>query len=179
MGRAATATAAAEEDYVPSHPAAALLAHCLQKASQVGAVAGVVLVTAAAARGRLRGTPLAPERGARLMAASFAAGTGGLGAACAAKIATIDEDGCAERAYRIHYNEGQQRTDRLANAGGLLLGGVVAVALPAATLQVQGINALAGFAAGTAAGVAAHVATRARGEDAASQAPTAPPAAAK
>ena len=162
---AASATAA-EADFVPGpHAASLLMAHCLQKSAQVGAVLGVAACGVAAARGRARGAAITAERAVNLLATSLAGGTVALGAASAAKIASLDEEGIADRVYRLHYSAGQNRTDRLANAGGLLAAGAAALVLPAATLRVQAINGLGGFAAGTAAGIAAHLATPPRNKE--------------
>ncbi len=155
-----TPAATPAADFVPGpHAASLLMAHCLQKSSQVGSVLGVAACGVAAARGHARGAALTVERAATLLATSLAGGTVALGAASAAKIATLDEEGIADRVYRLHYHAGQNRTDRLANAGGLLAAGVAALLLPAVSGRVQTVNGLAGYAAGTAAGIAAHLAS--------------------
>lgn len=71
------------------------------------------------------------------------------------KYVNMDDEGLYDRVYRLHYNEGQQRTDKFAAAFGLL-GALAAAAVvrPAAAVSVLG-----GAAVGMAAGVAAHVAT--------------------
>jgi hypothetical protein len=151
---------AEEPDYVPGpHAAAKLMLHCLQKSAQVGSVAAAPVILIAALRGRARATPLTMQRALRLAAGSLGTGTVALGAANAVKIASLDADGIADRVYRLHYSSGQQRTDRLANAAGLVASSVAAMALPSPTLRVMGINALGGFAAGTALGVFGHVVT--------------------
>ena len=154
---AAPVPSARDADYVPGDNAAAvLLAHCVQKSAQVGAVLGCVAAAAGAARARLKGVPLPPGRAPQLLAGGFALGTAALSAGCAYKISTLDKDGIDDRVYRLHYHAGQARTDRFANAGGFLGAAALLAAAPAPSLA---LNAAAGFAAGTAAGVAAHVAS--------------------
>jgi hypothetical protein len=133
--------------------------HCLQKSVQVGAVAAAPVVLIGALRGRARATPMTVQRALCLAAGSLGAGTAALGAASAAKIATLDSEGIADRVYRLHYSAGQERVDRLANSAALVAASVAAMALPAPTLRIMGMNALGGFAAGTALGVFGHVAT--------------------
>jgi hypothetical protein len=159
--KASTAAAAPPAvDYVPGpYAAVTLLFHCLQKSAQVGAVVGLGAVALAALRGRARGAPLTAERGVRLLVTSLGGGTAVLGAASAARIATLDADGVADRVYRLHHHAGQERTDRLANAAGLMTASVAAMALPAATVRLMAWNMAAGFAVGTAGGVAGHVGT--------------------
>lgn len=86
-------------------------------------------------------------------AASTALGVG--------RMASIEDRaaGAADRAYRLHYNAGQRRTDLFAHAGGLLGGSAAAAFLPASAAVVVG-----GAAAGTAAGVLAHLVTMPRSE---------------
>jgi len=162
MARGAAAPAPAPaalpaKDYVPGDDAAALLlAHCVQKSAQVGGVLGCVVAAAASARARLAGAPLPPGRGTRLLAGGFALGTAALSVASAAKIASLDAEGVADRVYRLHYHAGQARTDRFANAAGFIGAALALSAFPGPSLPLA---AVAGYAAGTAAGVAVHVAS--------------------
>lgn len=70
------------------------------------------------------------------------------------KCSTLDKDGVDDRVYRLHYNEGQNRVDNFAAAGGLL-GGVAAFGI-----QTRNPYAIAGaVAAGSFAGILCHVGT--------------------
>lgn len=63
-------------------------------------------------------------------------------------------DGMQDRAYRLHYNKGQRRTDLFAEIGGAA-GGIAAMSFVGRSASVV----LGGAALGTAAGVLVHVAT--------------------
>lgn len=80
-------------------------------------------------------------------------GAGGLGLA---KIygEPLTSDGIEDRVYRLHYNQGQNRTDTFSRFGAL--GGAAAAA---ARYGVSGNVLISGAAAGTSLAIAAHVAT--------------------
>eukprot|EP01137_Pigoraptor_chileana_P000723 Opistho-2@37345 len=133
-----------------------LLEHIAIKGFQAGAVLAVPLVPLALKIRRRPVTLAAVTAGA----AGFALiGTAASAAAGLAKMRTMDTDGVTDRVYRLHYNDGQVRTDRFARAGA----GIGAAVLTAAT--VAGFSAslpvalLGGAAIGSAVGIAAHVAT--------------------
>jgi hypothetical protein len=77
---------------------------------------------------------------------------------CTARLASIANDdfkgGVEDRAYRLHYNKGQNRVDRFSHIGTALGGTAALLFLPASAVAV-----VAGGAAGSAAGVVAHVVT--------------------
>ncbi|KAG2483971.1 hypothetical protein HYH03_017216 [Edaphochlamys debaryana] len=73
----------------------------------------------------------------------------------AVKFSSIDEEGFEDRAYRLFYNKGQNRTDGFA-----AIGAAVGFAAAAVLARQSGLGALGGAAVGTAVGVAAHVATQ-------------------
>eukprot|EP00877_Chromochloris_zofingiensis_P012775 jgi/Chrzof1/7751/Cz02g35130.t1 len=108
----------AEDNFDPSQSAALrLYSHILQKGFQAGSIIGVgivapilayrqgsldlALLTRAAGRGALWGT----------------AATAVLGAL---KISQTDQEGLEDRVYRLHYNEGQNRTDLFAQVGAVV-----------------------------------------------------------
>lgn len=82
----------------------------------------------------------------------FQIGTAALSALSAAKIATLDHDGAAERTFRLYHNKMQNRTDAFSTAGAVT-GALVAAA--------AGSSIPAGAAMGVAFGVVAHVVTKA------------------
>lgn len=77
-------------------------------------------------------------------------GTAIFSAASAAKIATLDHDGAAERTFRLYYADSQTRTDKFSVAGALS-GGLAAAA--------AGSNIQAGMALGVVAGIMTHLST--------------------
>ncbi|KAJ8908025.1 hypothetical protein NDN08_008122 [Rhodosorus marinus] len=87
-----------------------------------------------------------------------------LGAMGYYKVMSIKEDeGVEDRVYRLHYNEGQNRVDKLAGSGAVI--GAVSSGLGLAS-SAGLLNALLGGAAyGTAVGIVAHVATYSVPED--------------
>ncbi|CAL8462866.1 g2400 [Coccomyxa elongata] len=91
------------------------------------------------------------------MAVSALAGTALAGAAGAAKVygTNVSDEGIEDRVYRLHYNAGQNRTDKFAAISGLV--GAVATAGLLDTRNPRLL--LGGAAAGAAMGVLAHVAT--------------------
>jgi hypothetical protein len=136
--------------------------HVLEKGFQAGSVIGVALVVPAVAwrRGRSAGT-LAGAGPALLKALGTSAlvGTGVAGALGVAMIASIPSDeraaGLQDRAYRLHWNRAQNRTDLFSEVG-MALGGTAALFVSPAAAVVVG-----GAAAGSAVGVLLHTATRA------------------
>lgn len=138
-----------------------LMLHVTEKGFQAGAVLGIAIVLPIVAYRRSR--KVGSLAGAspdllRTLGKSALWGAGittvmGLG-----KIASMpsDEraDGLQDRAYRLHYNTGQNRTDLFSQVG-MAVGGTAAMWLVSPAAMVV----LGGAAAGSAAGVAAHVLT--------------------
>ncbi|KAL4431256.1 hypothetical protein ABPG75_006512 [Micractinium tetrahymenae] len=134
--------------------------HVLQKGIQAGGVVGLgAVVPIVAYRQHKKGLGMQealPTLAASVgkttlitLALSIALGVG--------RLASIEDlkAGVEDRAYRLHYNQGQTRADLFAQVG-IVAGSAAAVAfLPATAAVVVG-----SAAAGAAAGVLAHVATR-------------------
>lgn len=70
------------------------------------------------------------------------------------KCSSIDKEGVDDRVYRLHYNDGQNRVDKFAAAGGVL-GGVLSLG----TLTHNPYIIAGGVAAGSFAGILCHVGT--------------------
>jgi len=172
---------AEDSDFDPKpHATATLLFHILQKASQVGALTGIPVLAALALSGKVTGVPLSAHSALGALATTVTVrtvtfdgckhscalslsahsrccaqvGTATLTAMGANKVRMLELEGIEERVYRLHFNEGQRRADRFANAGGFL-GAAGAVALEGRSARAT----LGGFAAGTATGVLLHVAS--------------------
>ncbi|KAL4419247.1 hypothetical protein ABPG77_001185 [Micractinium sp. CCAP 211/92] len=134
--------------------------HVVQKGIQAGGVVGLgAVVPAVAYRQHKKGVGWQESLPALAtavckttlvtLALSVALGVG--------RLASIEDlkAGLEDRAYRLHYNQGQNRADLFAQVG-IAAGGAAAVAfLPATAAVVMG-----SAAAGAAAGVLVHVATR-------------------
>jgi Protein of unknown function (DUF1757) len=145
---------------------ARLMHHIIEKGFQAGSLIGAAVVVPLAARkyskahaGSLAGAgPLLM----RAMASSALWGTaissliGGARVVQLSNSLTPEEfsDGMQDRAYRLHYNRGQQRVDLFSEAG-MAVGGTAALVLVSPAAAVV----LGGAAAGAAAGVLAHIAT--------------------
>jgi hypothetical protein len=137
--------------------------HVLEKGFQAGSVVGVAAVVPFVAW-RLRRTSGFSQGGSaegllRALGKSAVWGTGITALLGAARIATTEDlaGGLQDRAYRLHYNKGQRRTDLFSEIG-MALGGTAAMFVSPAAAVVLG-----GAAAGSALGVLAHVATSPRG----------------
>lgn len=148
-----------DDDYVPTAREAPLIlmSHCIKKSAQVASVGGVALAAARAARGR--GPPALVT-----LANCFYAGTAMLSAGCALKIGTLDAEGVQDRAYRLHWNAGQNRADRFAFLYGAPPGATLGALLGSGGVGL-GTAAVGGAAAGIAVGLAAHVATSKKEKD--------------
>lgn len=72
----------------------------------------------------------------------------------------LDKDGIEDRVYRLHYNEGQNRTDMFSGASGTLGGIIAAAAFHQTPWAIAG-----GFAAGTCAGILGHCLTSSKKDE--------------
>jgi hypothetical protein len=140
--------------------------HILEKGFQGGSIIGAVIVLPLVARrysklhsGSLVGSgPLLM----RAMAASALWGTALSSLVGAARVVQLGStlsptefaDGMQDRAYRLHYNRGQQRVDFFSEAG-MAVGGTAALVLVSPAAAVV----LGGSAVGAAVGVIVHTAT--------------------
>ncbi|GFR51058.1 hypothetical protein Agub_g13380 [Astrephomene gubernaculifera] len=154
-----TPTCKASDEYVaPASPAAYVMWHIVKKGFQAGSVIGVAAVLPAMVLWKKVRDPTALMRALGTSAVTGAAATGALGAL---KFTTIDQAGFEDRAYRLHYNKGQNRTDCFSFAGAFVGLAAAAVLLPrgvaGTTAGLYGMALVGGSAAGCALGVAAHV----------------------
>ncbi|PSC76629.1 hypothetical protein C2E20_0194 [Micractinium conductrix] len=154
----------AADEFDPSQSSLAcnygrVMSHVLQKGFQAGGVVGLGAVAPVVAflehrKGRTaeESLPVVAQALCRTALTTLAV-SAALGVA---RLASVDDlkDGLEDRAYRLHYNQGQNRANLFANLG-IAAGGTAAiVCLPASACMVVG-----GAAAGAAAGIFAHVAT--------------------
>ncbi|KAK9812326.1 hypothetical protein WJX73_002631 [Symbiochloris irregularis] len=139
-----------------------LTQHCLEKGFQAGSVVGTVALVPYAAFRHFRTAPgqsaavgTVVQKTYRVLAKSSLWGIAAGAVLEAGMIFAkgIDTEGMEDRAYKLHYNNSQNRTDLFARDGAL----VGAIVGSAAGLNWK--NALGGAALGTAAGVFAHVAS--------------------
>uniref|UniRef100_A0A7S0WV59 Uncharacterized protein n=1 Tax=Chlamydomonas leiostraca TaxID=1034604 RepID=A0A7S0WV59_9CHLO len=136
-----------------------LLAHILEKGFQAGGVLAIPIAPALAyfkANGVF--TPEVLTRFAGYTAASLIGATGVM---AGAKFTQIDRDGFEDRVYRLHYNAGQNRTDRLSEGGAVLGLAATAYLLRSSGAPIKPLNLLGGAAIGAAAGVGLHLLTKA------------------
>lgn len=150
------------DDYKPKYVELQLIGHVAQKGFQAGSLLGL-----------FAGVPIEAVRKGGLSAVSAQLVTstvgygalGGIGLSLlmyAGKRLTIDHEGVADRAYRLHFNASQQRVDSFTAVGSSV--GLAA----AAYILHQGqsgkhppaIGLVGGAAVGAALGVLAHVLTR-------------------
>lgn len=80
------------------------------------------------------------------------------------KMSGLEPEGIEDRAYRLHYNQGQNRVDRFCQVGAVLGAGTALVmsqikAGPAVMQTLTWRTVLGSAAVGTALGVLSHVAT--------------------
>lgn len=151
----------AEDSWAPKYPAVHLFSHVLQKGFQAGSVIGVVAVVPAVLLLKRGATEVPPLlRAANTLGYSAAAGTALSGAMCTAKFVNMDREGLEDRVYRLHYNEGQNRTDAFCAAGSTLGAAAAALLLARHGVPLSGLNVTGGAALGAALGVFAHVLTR-------------------
>ncbi|KXZ44118.1 hypothetical protein GPECTOR_73g639 [Gonium pectorale] len=150
--------AKADDEYVsPSSPAGYLMWHIIKKGWQAGSVVGVAAVLPTMYLIRKVRDPTALLRALGYSAAIGTAATGTLGVL---KCTQIDQEGFEDRAYRLHYNQGQNRTDAFSAAGAAVGLAAAALLLPRGAPPLSYAMAAAGVSAvGTALGVAAHVAS--------------------
>eukprot|EP00884_Botryococcus_braunii_P015791 jgi/Botrbrau1/2896/Bobra.0036s0038.1 len=152
----------ATDDYDPSKTALRdLFRHILEKGFQMGGVLGLgVVVPIVAYRSRkAHGALINSELTPAVLAALAKSGIGFTtlaGALGAARVfgAGIPEEGIEDRAYRLHFNQGQNRTDKFSRIGAAF--GAAAAAFLASPTPT---NILGGAVAGAGVGVLAHVAT--------------------
>lgn len=153
---------ASEADFDPSRDSlllnmARLFRHTASKGVQAGGVVGLAAVAPALAFRDIRKTGTTSS--AKILAAvgRTAAVTLGVSIAMTVVRMAMYEDlkpALEDRAYRLHYNEGQNRCDLFASAGAAV-GGAAAIAAMGPVAWIM----LGGVAAGAGCGVLAHVAT--------------------
>lgn len=154
------------EDDRPRYPEALLMGHIAQKGYQAGSIIGLlgVVPVMALRRGGLSALSL------ELVTAGAAYGAlGGLTLLTVAglgKRSTIDTEGVEDRAYRLQYNQGQNRVDKLCAVGSTVGLAAAAYLLRQAGQGPAALNLFGGAALGCAAGVVAHVLISARAEGA-------------
>ncbi|KAF6265351.1 hypothetical protein COO60DRAFT_1041021 [Scenedesmus sp. NREL 46B-D3] len=78
-------------------------------------------------------------------------------------VSNIDQDGLEDRAYRLHYNQGQNRTDVFAQAGAVA-GLAAGAALLRGAANASALHYLGCSSAGAASGILLHVLTRPKEE---------------
>jgi hypothetical protein len=137
---------------------ARLFRHVGEKGFQFGSVLGVFLVAPIVwYRGRSTGGTSASSL-LRSVGISTLGGMAFATALGASRVASIPKeeraDGLQDRAYRLHYNKGQNRTDLFARVGMTLGGAAAMLYVSNAALVVLG-----GAGIGAAAGIMAHAAT--------------------
>mmetsp|Transcript_3904 Transcript_3904/g.11061 ORF Transcript_3904/g.11061 Transcript_3904/m.11061 type:complete len:157 (+) Transcript_3904:281-751(+) len=138
-------------EFVPEeHNCGALLfKHVAMKGAQAGSVLGVASVAPSLLYTAYRQGSGAVTADAAFTMAATRAGTGltyGLAAmsvAAALKVMNTDKDGLQDRAYRLHYNEAQNRCDKIWLVSSAL-GAGTGWYLGGAPKQVLGTSALAG-----------------------------------
>ncbi len=138
------------------------MTHILLKGTQLGAVLGfAAAVPLSAYQVLYKGVPLSAlppsiiKTSSRFLLGGFAA-TAVLGAA---RVSQLDADGIYDRAYRLKFNEGQNRTDVFANCAS-----VVGAGAAAAAMGVNLTNLTGGASLGIVAGLLLHLATKPKRE---------------
>ena len=137
-----------------------LFRHIAEKGFQMGSVLGVAIVSPITyyrlrrrAGGSVGLTPILTAVGGTAIAGMVTAAVLG-----AFKVATIPSNeraaGLQDRAYRLHYNSGQNRTDTFAELG-MAVGGTASLVFVSPAAAVV----LGGAALGAVAGIVTHVAT--------------------
>ncbi|EFJ46457.1 hypothetical protein VOLCADRAFT_93294 [Volvox carteri f. nagariensis] len=148
------------DEYVaPSSPAAYLMWHILKKGFQAGGVVGVAAVIPALFILKKVREPVSLLHAMGYSTLTVTAASATLGAV---KFTKIDQAGFEDRAYRLHYNVNQNRTDDFSAVGALVGLAAAAVLVPrggGGSAGMYGMALLGGSAVGCAAGVAMHVAT--------------------
>lgn len=145
-----------------TYNATLLMKHVLEKGFQFGSVLGTVAVVPIAMWRKSENR--SPAKALKILGTSALVGTAFALVLGSTKMARIpaDEfaDGMQDRAYRLHYNKGQNRADTFSRVG-MASGGLAAMFLiPSAAAPVI----LGGSAFGSACGIFAHVATLPKGE---------------
>ncbi|GIL88896.1 hypothetical protein Vretimale_16880 [Volvox reticuliferus] len=156
----ATSSAKNDEYVAPTSPAGYLMWHIVKKGFQAGGVVGVAAVVPAMFLFKKVREPTALLRAMGYSAVAVTAASATLGAV---KFTKIDQAGFDDRAYRLHYNAGQNRTDEFSTVGAIVGLAAAAVLVPrgaGGSAAAYGLTLLGGSAVGCAAGVAAHIATK-------------------
>lgn len=146
-----------EHDFDPTQNATVkLMTHITEKGFQLGSCIGsVVVVPVTAYRGRSSNYPVVPKmlRGLSRSAVitTAVAGLLGLGKVYGTP---LTPEGVQDRVYRLHHNQGQNRTDAFSRVGA-----VAGAAAAAAKFGVGGTALIGGAAFGTSLAVLTHVAS--------------------
>ncbi|KAI3433320.1 hypothetical protein D9Q98_003138 [Chlorella vulgaris] len=139
----------------PARNALRVYSHCLQKGWQMGGVIGCAVVAPIVLyrrRGAANVTPALVNAVYRTVLSTTAVSV----ALCAARLASSPDfkAGVEDRAYRLHYNQGQNRVDLFSKVGTAVGGTAALLFLPASAAAVVSAGA-----AGAAFGVLAHIAS--------------------
>lgn len=151
-----------KDDFDPTQSATArLMWHITEKGFQLGACIGsAVVVPVMLYRGRGSNVPVLPKL-LRGLAKTTVITTGVTGVLGLGRIygTPLTSEGIEDRVYRLHYNQGQNRTDVFSTVGA-----VTGAAAAAAKFGVGGASLIGGAAFGTSLAVLAHVATHEEAE---------------
>ncbi|WIA30233.1 hypothetical protein OEZ86_000324 [Tetradesmus obliquus] len=158
--------ATGSEDFdATQSPGLHLYKHILEKGFQLGSILGVGVVAPA----RAAYTALWLKQPVEPLSLTRTAGATTLGAfvivaiAGAVRVSKLDQDGLEDRAYRLHYNKGQNRTDLFAQAGAVS-GLAASAALLRGAASASALHYLGYSAAGAAGGILLHVLTQPKEE---------------
>eukprot|EP00951_Prasinocladus_malaysianus_P013540 scaffold102481_cov43-Prasinocladus_malaysianus.AAC.1 len=125
-----------------------LFSHIAVKGAQAGSIIGAASVAPSLAIAAYKGGSIKPKLALDMLtnrsARGLAVGLVAVSALGAARVASLDTDGIQDRAYRLHYNEGQTRCDKFWMAS-TLVGAVLGYATGGAA-KVVGTAALGGTA---------------------------------
>ncbi|KAL4419248.1 hypothetical protein ABPG77_001186 [Micractinium sp. CCAP 211/92] len=157
--------ASEEKDFDPTLDSvelntARVMGHVIEKGFQLGGVLGSVLVAPITVFRQSR-KGLSPRAALPLAAGAIyktvLASTALTGAMGAVRLAQLEDlkAGVEDRAYRLHYNQGQNRADLFARVGS-----AAGVATAAALLPISVAPLVAGGAVGAAVALVAHVGTK-------------------
>uniref|UniRef100_A0A6T6AS72 Uncharacterized protein n=1 Tax=Compsopogon caeruleus TaxID=31354 RepID=A0A6T6AS72_9RHOD len=138
-----------------------LMSHVSQKGMQMGSLVSlVVALPVLGVRGRL-----SAENVLRWTSSGILIGTVASTALGLFKMSKLEPEGIEDRAYRLHFNEGQNRVDSFAHVGALVGAGVTLAAkqlhVGPSTLSSSSTwrAALGGAAVGVGLAVLTHIAT--------------------
>eukprot|EP00882_Tetradesmus_deserticola_P005804 GHRQ01006111.1.p1 GENE.GHRQ01006111.1~~GHRQ01006111.1.p1 ORF type:complete len:160 (+),score=40.05 GHRQ01006111.1:417-896(+) len=149
-----------EEYDTTRSPGFDLYVHILQKGFQLGSVLGVGAVAPARAAytSLWLKQPVDPSLLARTAGATTLGAFTLVAVAGAVRVSNIDQDGLEDRAYRLHYNQGQNRTDVFAQAGAAA-GLAAGAALLRGAAHASALHYLGCSSVGAAGGILLHVLT--------------------